>query len=304
VLLLIAAVVVVATLAVILPTPSTGSDPSVISVPATSAPGGIRTTTTSLSVGGVARTFVVLAPTAQTSPLPVIVVLQGSNAAVSSEITRDEFTPLVRTDEAILVYPAGYGESWNVAADNCCGPAAARGVDDVAFIADVVARLRVTQSMQADHIYLVGFSNGGKLAYQVMCTEPQLFDAFAVVAATPLSTCRATVQPPRSVLIAVGAEDPELPISSLAVPAAQALAGATATWRERDGCSASAATATTIGSATISTWSSCAGRTRVQAVQYVRLPHLWPTSSLVGSAASGASLIWKFFSVHGAQDVG
>jgi polyhydroxybutyrate depolymerase len=283
---------------------SAGLPPSGPQATAPPAAPGIVTRISTLTVDGMQRSYLVVAPAGQKAPLPLIVVLHGSSASTGGEVQRDQFEPLVTSGKAILLYPAGYDLSWNADVDNCCGQAGQRHVDDLAFLARVVAGAEATLSVQAGHVDLVGFSNGGKLAYQVMCQEPQLFDAFAVVAATPLAACDTRPQPARSVIVAVGADDPELPISGQAVPATQALGSAAATWRRRDGCSATAAQ-TASGPATITSWPQCADGTQVRTVLYAGLAHLWPGSQLVGSAASGATLIWQFLSAQrGSEQAG
>ncbi len=258
---------------------------------------GVVSRTDTLTVDGVRRSYLLVTPAAQAAPLPILVVLHGNNEPPAAELQRDELEPLVAAGKAILLYPAGYHLSWNAGADNCCGKAGTSQTDDLAFLAQLTTRATAMLSVQPGAVYLVGFSNGGKLAYQVMCREPQLFDAFAVVAATPLEACAAQPQPPRSVLIAVGGDDPELPISGHAVPATQALDAAATVWRQRDGCSA-ASTGTTIGSATMTTWSQCADQTQVRTVRYAGLGHAWPRSNTVGATASGATLIWQFLSAQ------
>ena len=255
---------------------------------------GVTVSALTLNYGGLNRGYLLLTPTAATAPLPLIVVLHGVNASVTQEVERDELLPLVTAGEVALVYPAGYDQSWNVGVDGCCGTAPKAGVDDIGFVAAIVGAAGTRVAVAPGRTYLIGFSNGGKLAYQVMCDEPTLFTAFAVVSAVPLATCAEAAQPARPVLIAVGASDPELPSAAQPVAAARALAGAVSTWRTRDGCPATGSTVTS-GSATITTWRGCTDATMVTSVLYAGLVHLWPTAALVGSAQPGASLIWAFF---------
>jgi polyhydroxybutyrate depolymerase len=189
------------------------------------------------------------------------------------------------------VYPAGYAESWNIGVANCCGPAVAAHLDDIAFVRQVT--LAVSARLHSSATYLVGFSNGGKLAYQVMCEQPQLFEALVTVGATPLAACPDPI--PRPFLMTVGAEDPELPQQGQAQPVPGLLASTLATWTQYDHC-AGAPTVVEEGTATKSTWSACAPGTKVEGVLYSGLNHRWPTAALVGASVSGAKLIWSFVS--------
>ena len=67
----------------------------------------------------------------------------------------------------------------------CCGEAVVHEVDDVAFLEDVVADLR---RRGAGRISVVGFSNGGMMAYTLAC-RTDVFAAVAPVAATMLADC-------------------------------------------------------------------------------------------------------------------
>jgi len=89
--------------------------------------------------------------------------------------------------DATVVYPTGLGRrtSWN--AGGCCGSAARSDVDDVGFVARTIGRLT---SQGARQVALVGYSNGGMLAYRVACERPELVDAVAVInASITTATC-------------------------------------------------------------------------------------------------------------------
>lgn len=111
----------------------------------------------------------------------VVVALHGYTAGPDQMRTRLGGDAWVDELGATVVYPTGLGErpSWN--AGGCCGSAARSDVDDVGFVARTIAALR---QQGADRVALVGYSNGGMLAYRVACERPDLVDAVAVVNAT------------------------------------------------------------------------------------------------------------------------
>jgi len=138
------------------------------------------TVTYSMQAGGMTRSYEEIAPVAALpKSAPVIVVLSGIAASTDDEVTRDRLVPYVDAGLAELVYPAGYEQSWN--AGGCCGGAAAAKVDDVAFLKALAAQV---DPGHAHPIYVVGYSNGGRLAYRMACSAPGVFDATAVVKAT------------------------------------------------------------------------------------------------------------------------
>ena len=143
--------------------------------------------------------------------LPLIVVLGGVSASPTQEAERDELLPVVQSAarRSWSTRPATANRGTSGSA-SCCSLAALVGVDDVAIRAGGHRRRCGSTMLGVDQSYLVGFSNGGKLAYQVLCKYPGLFSAAAIVAATPLAAARPQVALP--MLIAVGAKDPELPL--------------------------------------------------------------------------------------------
>ena len=129
------------------------------------------TKTYSMTVGGLKRSYEVIAPVkAPPKSVPVIVVLSGIGATVHGEIGRDDLLGYATADKAELVYPVGYGESWN--AITCCGEAATKNVDDLAFLQALVAKV---DPGHARSVYLVGYSNGARMASPVSCTVSRCF---------------------------------------------------------------------------------------------------------------------------------
>ena len=163
------------------------------------------TKTYSLTVGGLKRSYEVIAPVSGLpKSAPVIVMLSGYGASVSSEITRDQLVPYASSDQAEIVYPVAVKASWN--AGGCCGYAHTHSVDDLAFMKALVPAV---DPGHARPVYVVGYSNGARLAYRVACTDPGLFDAYAAVKGGPNPSCL----PSKPVTIAqlASLDDTEMP---------------------------------------------------------------------------------------------
>jgi poly(3-hydroxybutyrate) depolymerase len=163
------------------------------------------TSTDAIQVDDRTRTWEQIVPRSKLpGSAPIIVVLSGINATVSQEISRDKLVPYVNAGEAELVYPAGFDESWN--AGGCCGKAAQDNIDDVAFLKVLVAQVDPGHRHPVD---LVGYSNGGRLAYRMACSDAGLFDETAVVKAMPQPGC--VVNQPLTILQIDSTNDPAVP---------------------------------------------------------------------------------------------
>jgi polyhydroxybutyrate depolymerase len=218
------------------------------------------TTTYSMKVGSLTRSWEVIAPAA-TLPksAPIVVVLSGQDATTSQEISRDRFVSYVDADKVELVYPVSYRESWN--AIGCCGHAAAANVNDIAFLEALVPKIDPGRSRP---IYFVGYSNGGRMAYRLGCTDPGIFDGMVALKADPMPGC--TVTKPQNVLVFSALDDNWVPFKPgekghETPPATVQIARLQAELK----CSSKPTTAKH-GQMTLSTWSCADGKTLEWAV--------------------------------------
>ncbi|MBU0513162.1 MAG: alpha/beta fold hydrolase [Proteobacteria bacterium] len=136
-----------------------------------------------------ARDFLVHVPSGYTGkrPFPLVVVLHGafSTARLTERLTG--FSRLADREGFIVAYPNGFGflglfQHWN--AGHCCGWAMRTRLDDVGFVAEVIKFLSLRLRVDKRRVYLVGYSNGGMLAYRFAAERSDLVAAVAVVAGT------------------------------------------------------------------------------------------------------------------------
>ncbi len=245
------------------------------------------TKTYSLTVGGLKRSYEVIAPVSGLpKSAPVIVMLSGYGASVSSEITRDQMVPYASSDQAEIVYPVAVKASWN--AGGCCGYAHTHGVDDLAFMKALVPAV---DPGHARPVYVVGYSNGGRLAYRVACTDRGLFDAYAAVKGGPSPDCM--VSKPVTIAQLASLDDTEVPYK----PGAKGrelmpVTTLVAKLRETDQC-AGQPIVTHSGSMTLDTWSGCAAGSRLAFATWTDGKHSFPRPPY--SVPAGAQVIWSFF---------
>ena len=110
---------------------------------------------------------------------PVMVFLHALFGEPADAAASTGFDALADRDGALVAYPVGIKRSFN--AGLCCGEAVTQQIDDVAFLADVVADLR---NRGAGRISVVGFSNGAMMAYRFACARPDLVDTVGSMSGT------------------------------------------------------------------------------------------------------------------------
>jgi polyhydroxybutyrate depolymerase len=241
-----------------------------------------------LRVGSMVRAYEVIAPDKAPPPsAPVIVFLSGIGASVASEVQRDDLVPYVTSDQAELVYPVGYDESWN--AVGCCGQASTDNVNDVAFLQALVPKVDPGHARPID---LVGFSNGGRLAFRIVCDDPGLFDEYAMVKGEPTPGC--FMNKPATILEVASVNDPEVPYQPGDHGSVESLAVTTLVGQLRatDKCPANNAVSHS-GEMTQLTWSGCAAGTSIALAAWSGGVHSFPRPP--GSMPAASQVAWAFF---------
>jgi polyhydroxybutyrate depolymerase len=283
-------------------TPTPAQDPSLSSPRANR---GVRqvtyvNSTQSMAYAGTNRSYVISRPStlSTTTKLPVIVVLHGRDVTPAFEEQRTNLTSVV--NPSILVYPTGYQQSWN--AGGCCGQAQTANIDDVGFLKAVLARVKAGQpDANQGQAYLVGYSNGGKLALRLACVDAGDFSGVAVYGATDSGAC--PNRAPAQMLIMAGALDTEIPATSASPPpqpngfVPPSFQAEVTSYRVADGCAATPVV-TTVGQVTLTSWVHCSGNERVGQAVFANGTHDWPVGS--ATSPSGEGVAWAWFQSLGA----
>lgn len=171
-------------------------------------PGTVEAT---MDVGGRTRSYLLHEPakTPTAGPHPLVLVLHGrAGDAVSAEdMTR--FSAVADREGFAVAYPDGVDRSWNDARGE--GPAADQGVDDVAFLSDLVDTLVRDRNVDPKRVYATGLSNGGLMTFRLACELSDKLAAFAPVIATLPEKQACAPSRPLPIAIFVGTEDPLVP---------------------------------------------------------------------------------------------
>lgn len=280
--------------------PAVAASPTGLATPTDVAAGvdagaGVAVSVGRLDQDGTARSYLVLAPTTVDPATPLLVALHDRAATPGDEATRDELVPFVAAGQAVLVYPVGYDQTWN-ADDGCCGAAVTEGLDDVAFVGMVADAVRSRFGLTGP-TDLIGYSNGGRLAYAIACRDTSRYTAIVTVSAAPTTPDCAQAEVPVPLFAGVVLDDPELPTPEDPLTAPTALADLEQQWTARNACVGDA-DAVTAGTATVRTWTACGEGTIVETVAWRTGGHSWPDVDTVGSP-DAADLVWSFLSgVH------
>lgn len=106
---------------------------------------------------------------------PLVVVLHGRESFATADATYLGATHRVDERQFILVTPDGTEDNegrlaWNAgASDSEFEPATP---DDIGYVHGLIEEALNTFTVDADRIYLLGSSNGGHLALDIICTDP------------------------------------------------------------------------------------------------------------------------------------
>jgi polyhydroxybutyrate depolymerase len=278
------------------------------------SPSEYSTTTRTVTVGGLERSFVLSAPTTVTSGarLPLLIMLHGAGADAAGFASLTGMTSLAEQSHFVVVYANGTqaadvpGElSWNSGV--CCGAPSRAGIDDVAFIDRLIAEVEATLQTDPARVFVAGFSNGGMLSYRLACElgdrgagSARIAGIADVAGAFNLPQCADAR--PTAVLVLHGTADTVVPYdggpTSPGVAARfgtwlnASVADSTAAWAGTNQCQSEPAVEIT-GAIETSSFVGCVAGAPLKLVTIAGGSHRWPTRSNGGIPASG--LIVEFF---------
>ncbi|WP_166661463.1 alpha/beta hydrolase family esterase [Paractinoplanes brasiliensis] len=253
-----------------------------------------------IDVGGVDREFRVHIPRKRARESDLVVVIHGGFGSAEQAEAAYGWNEVAESEGLIVAYPSGKGVAWN--AGTCCGRAAHNDVDDVGFVAAMVAELQEEYGVSPDRTFATGMSNGAMMTYRLAC-ETDLFAAIAPVAGTIVTGC--ADPSPTSVLHIHGRDDERVRYDGEVGSGATRVDGLAveedvALWRAVDACPEPQVTAKP--PLTTTTANCPEGRT-VSLIAIDGAGHQWPGASTNGlsgpdpasTALDATAVIWKFF---------
>ncbi|WP_205862985.1 PHB depolymerase family esterase [Planosporangium thailandense] len=192
---------------------------------------------------GVKRTFHLYRPAALASPAALVVVLHGGFGTGLQAESSYGWDAEADTGHFLVAYPDGLDRAWAVGG-GCCGAPGRTGVNDVAFLTQVVRTVSGEVPVDAARVYATGISNGGLMAYRLAC-DTTVFAAIGPDSATLLGSCPSPA--PTSVIHVHGTADHTIPYAGgqgdgPARINGPAVTDVVAMWRDVDHCGPTTAT--------------------------------------------------------------
>jgi polyhydroxybutyrate depolymerase len=268
----------------------------------------------SLQFGGLTRTYTVHVPPGP--PWGLVLSLHGGGGTGVGQQGLTDFDSVADTNNLLVAYPDGYDKSW--ADGRGAAPADRRHVDDVGFLAALVAKLQADYGVPAGHVFATGMSNGGFMSNRLGCERADVFAAVAPVAGTLGVGVACNPSRPVSVLEAHGTADPLVPFNGGDVRGRGGVSHSIAVssmvdkWRSADGCQGdpSKEDLRDVGDGTsVQRFDStaCAASTEVVFYRIDKGGHTWPggkqylPKALIGPttrALDASQVIAQFFRAH------
>ncbi len=268
----------------------------------------VGSSTHSIEVGGVSRTYIVYRPASLPARAPLVVMLHGGFGSASQAQNSYGWDAQANQGHFVVAYPGGLNHAWNTGG-GCCGKPGKTNADDTGFITAMVSAIERQLPVDADRVYATGISNGGIMAYTLAC-HTEIFAAIGPDSATELGSCPAPH--PLSVIHIHGTADHAIPYqggegSGVAHIDGPSVPSLNARWRGIDHCAAPAVS--TKGVVTTST-ASCPAGQAVELITIAGAGHQWPGAAsrpllqrILGTdppstALDATQVIWQFFAAH------
>jgi len=289
---------------------------------ATPAGSGPSTLARTIQIGGLQRTYVLhLPPTSPAArPSALVFVLHGGGGNGRQIERHSGFSALADRERFIAVYPDAVDRNWNDGRDAPGIAAQRQHVDDVGFIAALIAGLTREFVVDPGRVFVTGVSNGAFMSERLAA---ELSDRVAAIAPViggmaPQVKDRFAPRVPVSVLLMNGTDDPLVPYQGGAVARTRGhtigVAEIVRLWTTHNRCPGPpeivllADVDPTDGTRVRrTTYKGCANRTEVTLYTIEGGGHTWPGGAqylpraVIGRTSrdvEGTRLIWEFFARH------
>jgi polyhydroxybutyrate depolymerase len=143
-------------------------------------------------------------------PNPTIIVLHGATMSAQRLVRSSGFAEAAAMHGFTAVFPEAMDQQWNDARGSTRSHA-----DDIGFLTALARQLIDAKIADPQHLYLAGISNGGMMAFTLICEPQTPFTGIAAVVATLPAKLEASCHPPKPLAIIMmnGTADPLIPFN-------------------------------------------------------------------------------------------
>lgn len=275
-----------------------------------------------ITYGGIERSYYIHFPPGYdgTAPAPLFIMLHGATMSGVEMMLISDFNTVADQTGTITAYPDSRGAYW-IYMDEDELAAGEDYHDDVGFIAALIDHLSGNYAIDADRVYVAGYSSGGMMALRLRCTMPDRISGFAVIGASfsyDLAQ-HCLNSSPAPVLIVLGTQDAAFPSLGYArvtpgggLDSVFSLNQVMTFLSTLNGCIQSITTeevTSANGSVRVlhHTYQDCPNNAQVGLYSLIDWNHDWPGYEIIDLGSDGMDetirdAIWDFFREHGLED--
>ncbi|MDB4954660.1 MAG: hypothetical protein JWO36_2229 [Myxococcales bacterium] len=283
-----------------------------------SGPCGMRSGMRSLShrmvhVANLDRTYLVYLPPMvdPQTPIPLVFMMHGYTMSGQDMYDVTGYNTLADSEHIAVAYPDGEGgpnsnsAPWNVGSNVCSsffGPPPSATGDDNAFLDAMKAEISSDQCLDAQHVYVSGFSMGGYFSHEAGCMRPDIRAVAPHSGGThSLTACTNARRP---IIIFHGLSDGVIPVGcdDPASPPVQGVTPSATAWAAKNGC-ATTMHKITVRGGSCEIYDGCPTDGQVEICTFAGMGHCWAGGAgtslfACGGYESATQLEWQFFKDH------
>lgn len=180
--------------------------------------------TMNITVNGTQRNYIVYVPKNLGEKRPLLISCHGMNQDAAYQKGMLQIESIADTAKFVTVFPNGINKGWDIS-----------GNTDINFVKALIDEMVDKYKIDANRVYLSGFSMGGMFTYHAMNKIPDKIAAFAPISGYPMggTTASASVRP-LPIIHTHGTSDDVVAFSGVA--------GALNVWIQHNGCPTKAVT--------------------------------------------------------------
>lgn len=286
-----------------------------------------------INVGSLVREYVIHVPAqySENRPMALVIMFHGGGGTAQNTMIETGWDEKADQIGFLAVFPEGSRpdpenpasfsnnpQTWNDGSDRDNIGAVQRNVDDVGFVAELLADIASRFNVDHNRIYAAGFSNGAAMVFRIGRELSDSLAAIACVASTDWLEEPYT-ENPVSMLYMTGTSDPLNPIDGGEIFIGQTSYGVKPPvqqtiqkWTQMLNCPADSNVIYNSDGVTGRAYTQCMDGSEVDFYTIERMGHWWPgwippdyypswRMNIFGKPSDkiqGTDVIWEFFNMH------